>query len=573
MNTDIQTAIARLIQKKFPEIETQEINIAFPNDLEFGDYTSNIAFKIASIKKQSPAELARQISSDLILSSQDIFDKISDQNGYINFKLSKRYLIKELDKVIVSKSDYGRSKLGLKRKIVLEYFQNNVAKPPHIGHLRSAVLGDSLYRILNFLDFNVVSDTHIGDWGTQFGILIYGFKNYGDFEIVKKDPINELNKLYILTTKKIEENPEIRELGKQEFKKLEEGDSQNKEIWQWFVNVSVEDFQRYRQLLKINEFDYNLGESFYEDKMAQVLELFESKKLVTVGETGEKYIDLEKYKLGRCILYKSDGASTYHMRDFATYIYRRKEFNFYRNYYIVDNRQEHHFRQLFKVLSLAGFPTDSDSQLISFGFMSLPEGPISTRKGTVISLEELVSQAKQRSLEIINEKNPDLINKEKVAEMIGLAAIKYFDLSHNPKTEFVFTWDKALSFEGNTGPYLQYTHARICGIINKSNRQINSTFLSDNLDYNLLESEQLVLRKLHQFPTVVASVSESLLPNVICNYLFDLAQTFNSFYQSVQVLSQEDSRIMDFRLNLCIGTAQVIKNGLYLLGIEAPSRM
>ena len=370
----------------------------------------------------------------------------------------------------------------------------------------------------------------------------------------------------------IDTTPELRDLGKAEFQKLEAGDSENREAWEWFVKVSYEDFEKYRQLLGINSFDHNLGESFYEDKMTQVLNQFEEKGLITIGETGEKYVDLEEQNLGRCILVKSDGATTYHLRDFATYIYRKNEFDFYRNLYIVDVRQSHHFRQLFRVLEMAGYSSETDSAHLDFVFMTLPEGAISTRKGTTISLENLLAEANKRALEIIQEKNPDLADKQKVSKQVALAAIKYFDLSHNRSTEIVFTWDKALSFDGNTGPYLQYTHARIQGIFRKMGEDMASVKGAE-FTGELAAQETAVLRKIQQFAEIIESASEQYLPNIICNYLFELAQSFNAFYQEIPILKEENEHKRLMRLNLIKATAQVLKNGLDLLGIEAPEEM
>lgn len=553
-------------------------DIVFP-DPKFGDYSTNAALVLAKEEKQAPAKLAKNFVQKIKgLDTQGVFSEISEAAGFVNFKLSHKYLLENLHEILNHKQLYGCSVLGGGKVVIVEYFQNNVAKPPHVGHLRSAVIGDCLLRILRSQGFRAISDTHIGDWGTQFGILLYAFKTIGDRAKVEKDPINELNKLYVTMSAKIEQNPSLRELGKQEFKKLEDGDVQNRQLWQWFVMVSMEDFERYRKLLGLLPFDHNLGESFYEDKMPKVLEEFRNKNLITVGETGEQYVDLSPHGLGRAILVKSDGATTYLLRDFATYIYRKKEFNFFKNLYVVDNRQAHHFRQLFKVLELAGYEGSKDSVHVDFGFMSLPEGAISTRKGTVISLQNLLDEAQKRALKIIQEKNPGLENKPAVAKEVALAAIKYFDLSHNRKTEIIFSWDKALSFEGNTGPYLQYTHARIYGILRKS--QIQSAGLQTTTPKNFeseilkLKSEELlVLRKLHQYPEIVAQVAEDYMPNQLCNYLFELSQIFNNFYEEVPVLQETNEQLKNFRLQLITATAQVINNGLYLLGIEAPEEM
>lgn len=546
------------------------VEISTP-DLAFGDYATNIALKLAKPLHQAPQVVAEQLVTELrSLDTKGHFSEITAVNGFINFTVSQKYLLENVAKILDQGQLYGSSVVGSGQKVVVEYFQNNVAKPPHVGHLRSAVIGDSLLRILRSQGYSAISDTHIGDWGTQFGILLHAFKTVGDRSVVEKDPINELTKLYVEMSAKIDEDPAQRDLGKAEFKKLEEGDSENRELWEWFVKVSMEDFTRYKELLQLLPFDHNLGESFYEDKMPAVLEELRKKDLVETGETGELYVDLEPYSLGRCILVKSDGATTYHLRDFATYIYRKKEFDFFRNIYVVDNRQSHHFDQLFKVLELAGFPAYQDSRHVDFGFMSLPEGAISTRKGTTISLQNLIDEANARALAIIQEKNPELKDKESVAKQVGLAAIKYFDLSHNRKTEIVFTWDQALSFEGNTGPYLQYAHARIHGILRKAGQ--NEEFKRD-VEITPHELDMVVLRKLLKFEETLQYVLEDYTPNLLCNYLFELAQNFNTFYQTVPVLQEGDVELRNFRLALIKATAQVLNNGLYLLGISAPEEM
>ncbi|MBP9686745.1 MAG: arginine--tRNA ligase, partial [Candidatus Doudnabacteria bacterium] len=489
--------------------------------------------------------------------------------GFVNVTLSDLHLLRELEAVATQGDAYGSINIGQGKRVVVEYFQNNVAKPPHVGHLRSAVIGDSVKRLFSFLGYNAVSDTHVGDWGVQFGILLYAFKTVGNRAVVEPDPIQELNKLYVAMSARIETEPELREQGKQEFVKLEQGDSENRELWQWFVDVSLADFERYRELLGLLPFDYNLGESFYEDKMQAVLQDLQQKGLVSTGETGELYVDLEADGLGRCILVKSDGGTTYHLRDFATYIYRKDVIGFWKNVYVVDVRQAHHFKQLFKVLEKAGYPTATDSQHVDFGFMGLPEGAISTRKGNVISLEALVSEGVSRARAIITEKNPDLANKDEVAQQVALAAIKYFDLMHNRQSNIVFTWDKALSFEGNTGPYLQYTHARIYGIARKA----SAAPVASTAPYALNAYERAVLQKILTFSEVLEQAAQEYYPNLLANYLFELAQIFNRFYEAVPVNQESDPIARQYRTHLCSATAQVIKNGLYILGIAAPQEM
>lgn len=561
-----------------PDFGPVAVTVTVPEPA-FGDYSTNVAMLLAKQLKKNPAGLAAELAEKIkALDSQGAFFEVAAAGGFVNAKISPQRLLTNLSDILEHGDLYGCSMAGQGRTVVVEYFQNNVAKPPHVGHLRSAVIGDCLLRVLKSQGYKAISDTHIGDWGVQFGILLYAYKEFikagGEKKQIEQDPINELNKLYVDMSAKIEADEALRDLGKAEFVKLEQGDTENRQLWQWFVDESLQDFENYRKLLGVLPFDHNLGESFYESHMPAVIKEFEDKGLISTGEAGEKYVDLEQYGLGRCIIVKSDGGTTYHTRDFACYIYRRKKFDFYKNIYVVDNRQSHHFRQLFKVLELAGYPAGDDSQHVDFGFMSLPEGAISTRKGTTVSLKNLLDEAKSRAVKIIEEKNPQLQNKDAVATQVAIAAIKYFDLSHNRKTEIVFTWDKALSFEGNTGPYLQYTHARIFGILRKvasSEYRVASSLLTNNAE--LVTSEFSILRKLVQYPDAVSQVAEDYFPNSLCNYLFELSQAFNSFYQEVPVLQEQDEKIKAFRLQLITATAQVLNNGLYLLGIEAPEEM
>lgn len=582
-NETAKIYLERLIQASLSELKMAEGADFHPQilvpDPQFGDYSTNLALMLAKQQKANPKDLAEKMVEEFKrLDAQGVFGEIAVAGGFINFKLSAGFLLGNLEKVLEQGELYGASLAGAGRPMVVEYFQNNVAKPPHVGHLRSAVIGDCLLRVLKSQGYKIISDTHIGDWGVQFGILLYAYKEFiasgGKKEQLEADPINELNKLYVAMSAKIEADPALREKGKEEFVSLEKGNTENRELWQWFVQVSLNDFERYRKLLQILPFDHNLGESFYEDKMPAVLEEFKAKGIVKTGETMEQYIDLEEFGLGRCILVKSDGGTTYHMRDFATYIYRRKEFEFYKNIYVVDNRQSHHFRQLFKALELAGYSASIDSAHVELGFMSLPEGAISTRKGTTISLQNLIDEAQKRAVAIIQEKNPALENRQAVAREVALAAIKYFDLSHNRKTEIVFTWDKALSFEGNTGPYLQYTHARIHGILRKAQTAEPPWHpVAVEKTAPLEPAERMVLSKLAHFSEILAQVAEEFLPNLLCNYLFELAQNFNQFYENSPVIQEKDEAKKQLRLAICSATAQVISNGLYLLGINAPEEM
>ncbi len=580
MKKALEQLIYRAVELEYgAEVAASAVfSVGYPPNPEMGDFSTNVGMMLAKRVGEGPQVVAQRLADKMFKLQQDFFEGSSAEHpyiasvavagGFLNFTLSGEYLLQCMHKAVQQGEAYGASDLGAGKKVVVEYFQNNVAKPPHVGHLRSAVIGDSLKRVFRFLGYDAVSDTHVGDWGVQFGILLHAFKTLGDRAQVEKDPITELNKLYVAFSAQIETDPELRELGKQEFVKLEQGDQENRALWEWFVSVSLADFERYRLLLGLLPFEYNLGESFFEDKMAAVLTELKEKGLVHTGETGEQYVDLESEGLGRCILVKSDGGTTYHLRDFATFLYRKNVIGYWKNLYVVDVRQAHHFKQLFAVLDKAGYKANSDSAHVDFGFMALPEGAISTRKGNVISLEALMTEGISRATAIITEKNPTLENKDVIARQVALAAIKYFDLMHNRQSNIVFTWDKALSFEGNTGPYLQYTHARIHGISRKAEHLTEISGV-----YELNAQERLVLQKLRAFPEILEQAAVDYYPNSICNYLFELAQIFNRFYEQVPVNQETDAVARYYRLQLCIATAQTLRNGLSLLGIDAPEEM
>lgn len=557
--------------------EPDSFSVVVPKP-EFGDLASNVALVIAKknpeLGKNGPQALAETLVKHILANPEShIFANIHAQDGFINFTYSQNFLIHWLNACVENMKSALSLNVGADKLVVVEYFQNNVAKPPHVGHLRSAVIGDSLARLYKFLGFRVVTDTHIGDWGTQFGVLLLAYKTMGNPDLVKQSPIAELNKLYVAMSQKIKSNEVLYEQAKAEFKKLEDGDVENRKLWQWFVEESLLDFRRYCELLNLLPFDFNLGESFYESLMPEVLREFERKGLITVGETRERYVDLEAYGLGRCILVKSDGATTYHLRDFATYIYRKREWDFYQNLYVVDNRQSHHFKQLFKVLELAGYSASQDSRLIGFGFMSLPAGAISTREGNVISLEHLLTEAQTQAMSIIQQKNPNLANPGEVSIKVARAAIKYFDLSHNRQSNIVFTWEKAVSFEGNTGPYLLYTYARIHGIFQKNNYIKHVGGLESFLTLSLTNEEFLLMRKTTEMGMVLETAAEQALPNLICNYLFEIASLFNSFYEACPIYTETDTHKRAFRLLLISAVADILKTGLEILGLEPVTEM
>ncbi len=549
-----------------------EIQISTPEE-KFGDYATNVALVLAKQAKKNPQEVASQLVSKLNeIDVSKVFNEISSVGGFINFKLSAETLLHNLLEIHKTKNIYGSSQIGKGQKILVEYFQPNIAKPLHLGHLRTAIIGDSLFRLFKFSGFNPESDTHLGDWGTQFGLLLFSFKKYGNIGIVEKNPIDELNKLYVKINTEAETDPGVRELGKAEFVKLEAGDKENRDLWKKFKDWSWQEFEIIYKDLGVRRADHDWPESFFEDKMPAILVQLKSKGLLKESQ-GAQIVNLEEYNLGVAVLIKSDGGTTYLLRDLATLIFRKSQ-GFVKQYYVVDVRQSHTLKQTFKIVELMGEIILKEAVHVAYGFLTLPEGAMSTRKGTVVGAKEFIASVQQDALEIIKEKNPGLAEKESISQVVASGAIKYFDLSHNMKSDIVFDPKKAISFEGNTGPYLQYTHARIHGILRKVKDLGLKITVEQEFNFTHYKDEEMaVMRKLHQFPEIVEYATVELLPNVIANYLFELSHTFNGFYQAVPVIQETNEQLKSFRISLIIATAQVIKNGLNLLGIEAPEEM
>lgn len=541
-------------------------------DAQFGDYATNVALRLAKQLGQSPQEIASKLAVELkSFDIQHRFSDITSVGGFINFTVSKEFLLQNMKAVLEQGELYGSSVAGQGKKVLVEYFQPNVAKPLHLGHISNAVVGDALFRLLKSQGYKTESDTHLGDWGTQFGLLLLAYKKYGDFKVIEKNPIDELNKLYVQINTEIESNPDIREQGKQEFVKLEQGDAENRKLWEQFREWSWQEYDIIYSELGVRKADHDWPESFYEDKMPAVIDELKQKGLL-VESQGAQIVPLEDYKLGTAVVVKSDSGTTYLLRDLATYIYRQQQ-GFEKQLYIVDVRQQHQLSQTFKILELMGYISAPQNAVhIAYGFLKLPEGAMSSRKGTIIHADEFIRSVQEKALGIINEKNPTLEDKESVAKQVASGAIKYFQLSHNLKSDIVFDPAKVISFEGNTGPYLQYTHARIHGIKRKAGGEIDISQVFDD-KIAISEQESAVLRKLMQFQETLETVTIEYTPNLLCNYLFELAQSFNSFYQAIPVMQETDEQLKAFRLQLITATAQVINNGLYVLGIDAPEEM
>ncbi|MBI5421051.1 MAG: arginine--tRNA ligase [Parcubacteria group bacterium] len=547
-------------------------------DGRFGDYATPVALKLAKILGKSPQEVATLIIEDIKSNlKNEYIDSISFESGFINFRMSD-FFYKEALRAIFRegarndvKATEGEEREGRGKIVVLDYFQLNIAKQPHVGHLRSAVIGDALKRILLSRGYRVVADTHVGDWGTQFGILLYAYKkavegNEREIDAIKNDPFIKLQELYVTAN----QEEDIHEKGKIEFAKLEKGDVENRTIWKWMVEISMKKLEDNATRLKLLPFEEHRGESAYEDTMPRVVEFALAKGVAKKTEDGAVIVDLIEEGLDEAVLVKSDGATTYLLRDLATIQYRKSHYDFWKNLYIVDNRQSHHFRQVFRVAELLGFEGVGASEHIEFGFMKLPEGAMSTRRGNVVLLEAVLDEAESRARAVIYEKNPNLHNIDEVAKQIGLGAIKFFDLSHNRKSDIVFRFEDALSFEGKTGPYIQYTYARLKSILRKSADDAGD-ILPEGV--SLDAEERALLLHCARIPETIQRVIDVWLPHLLVDHLFELAQSANEFYHSHPILTEHDEDKRKSLLAIVRAVTTTLARGLYLLGIDAPEEM
>ncbi|TSC78146.1 MAG: arginyl-tRNA synthetase [Parcubacteria group bacterium Gr01-1014_33] len=569
LRANLKNAISEAIRNKFGDIAIPEFSVEIPENPEHGDYATNAALILAHTLKQSPMEIVALLSVELEAKNPELRKIEVVPPGFINFILSDKELLARIEGVLQNPDEWGKSKDGQGKTVMVEYLQLNIAKRPHVGHLRSAVIGDAIKRTLDSQGYHAVSDTHVGDWGTQFGILLWAYKQ-ADKDTKKKieeDPFSQLEVLYQTANK--DEN--ANEFGKAEFAKLEKGDTENRKIWQWMVEISMEKLEESASRLGLLSFDEHKGESSYENDMPAIVTLTLEKGVAKKTEEGAVIVDLENEGLDQAILVKSDGASTYLLRDLATIKYRKEHWNFWKNLYLVDVRQSHHFKQVFRVAELLRFEGVNESEHVEYGFMSLPTGAISTRAGNIISLEAVCDEAIHRAREVIKEKNPDLENANVVAHKVGIGALKYFDLSHNRRSDIIFKWDEALSFEGNTGPYIQYTYARLKSILRKTTDQDVEHSVSNTIGLDSLE-HRLVAAGLRLGETIEDAL-EDFMPNILANYLYNLAKLANEFYHSHPVLQESDPAKKQFRLSLISLVALTLAKGLSLLGIDAPEEM
>ncbi|WP_240941331.1 arginine--tRNA ligase [Paenibacillus sp. HB172176] len=540
----------------------------YPQDAKLGDLALP-CFRLSKQLKKAPGLIADELKEAL---ADDELARAESQSGYLNLYFHRaRFAEEVVQEVLKAGEQYGSQRIGEGKTVVIDYSSPNIAKPFHVAHLRSTVIGHALNRIHSFLGYRCVGVNHLGDWGTQFGKLIVAYKRWGEAAAITERGIDELLRLYVAFHEAAEKEPALEQEARAWFAKLEQGDPEALKLWRWFVDISLAEFQKIYELLKVS-FDSYAGESFYNDKLPEAIEELRSKGLLEQDE-GAWLVRLDAYDMPPALMLKQDGSSLYHTRDVAAALYRKRHYQFDKVIYVTDYAQNLHFKQWFKVVELMGYEWADELSHVAFGRVSIEGKGLSTRKGNVIKLEELLTQTIGKIREIIEERNPHLPNKEEVARQVGVGAVIFNDLSNNRIKDIDFNWENALSFEGETGPYVQYTHARACSVLGKAGEAAHPEELAA-FDASLLstEEEMRVVKALYLFEERVEQAMRKLEPSMIARYAVDLAQAFNHFYHASKVLS-EDKALQRARLALVQAAAITLENGLRLIGIEAPRQM
>ena len=561
---DNKQLIASELAKVIDSLDQSAISnlLEQPKSSDLGDIAFP-AFSLAKVERKAPQAIAADIAEKIDPSH---FEKVVATGPYVNFFLNKAKISDQVIKEVIKEgADYGQQNEGQGENITIDLSSPNIAKPFSVGHLRSTVIGDSLSNIFRKMGYNTIKINHLGDWGKQFGLLMVAYKKWGNKEAVEANPIDELLKLYVRINAEIENDPALDEEGRLWFKKLEDGDPEATELWQWFRDESLVEFNRIYELLGV-EFDSLNGEAFYNDKMDEAVKILEDKGLLKESK-GASIVDLDDVNLPPAMIKKSDGATLYITRDIATAMYRARTYNFVKNVYVVGQEQSNHFRQLKAVLKKMGFDWSDDMIHVDFGLVTKNRQKLSTRKGNIILLEPTLQEAISRAKAQIEEKNPNLENKEAVAHAVGVGAVKFYDLKTDRRNGYDFDLEAMVSFEGETGPYVQYAYARIQSILRKADFKP-----SLDANYNLNDAESWeIIKLLQDFARVVKRASDNFEPSLIAKYAISLAQAFNKYYAHTRILDETPER--DSRLALSYTTAVVLKEALRMLGVEAPEKM
>ena len=561
----IAEEISRATEIKRDELEEY---IEIPKNSNNGDYAFP-CFKLAKIMKQSPQLIANGIKEKMGI-DENIIQKIDVLGGYINFYINKRLLAKEVLKELSDKEEYGKSQIGKGKNIVIDYSSPNIAKPFHIGHLRTTLIGNSLYRVYKYLGYNTIGVNHLGDYGTQFGKMIEAYKMWGQEYDLSIDPINKLMDMYVRINELCKNDEKVLERCRENFRLLEAGDKYCTDLWNKFKDLSMSEFNKIYDILNVKFDSYN-GEAFYADKTQEVIQKLEEKGVLTDSE-GAKIVDLTDQGIDTpCLIQKANGSSIYATRDLAAIMYRAKTYDFDKCLYVVAYEQNLHFKQIFAVAKyLVDEKYAKGLEHVSYGMVALPTGKMSTRLGNVVKIEDLINGTIEKAEEIIAEKNPDLDDKKEIAKKVGIGAIIYNTLSTATIKDQIFDWNTALNFQGETGPYIQYTYVRTQGILKKVGNipkmeDINIEKLQDDYSIN-------VLKLIYNFEETLIQMTNKEEPSILARYLIELSKAFSNFYNETKIIGEE-KELQDARIYLTQAVGKVLKNGGYLLGMEMPNKM
>lgn len=560
--TDIAKAIAAITDIDEAELSSY---IEIPPDRSMGDYAFP-CFRLAKAMRKAPPAIAEELRAGITLPSS--ITKAEVKGGYLNFFEDRAGAASAtIKRVLAEGENYGHSDEGSGKNVCVEFSSINIAKPFHIGHLPSTAIGNSLNRIYKALGYNTIAINHLGDWGTQFGKMIVAYKKWGGGKPIEESTVRELVKLYVRFHEEAEKDESLNDEARAWFRRIEQGDSEAVDLWQRMKTLTLKEVGEVYKLLGV-EFDSYAGESFYEDKMQAVIDELDAKGLLKTDK-GAKIVDLSEYNMPPCIIVKSDGATLYATRDLAAAIYRKKTYDFVKSIYVVAYQQNLHFQQFFKVLELMGYDWVKDCVHVNFGMVSMEEGTLSTRHGNVVYLEDVLNASIEKTLEIIKEKSPDLEDKEAAARAVGVGAVVWGILYNSRIKDTSFSWKKMLNFDGETGPYAQYTHARCCSVLRKAGgydeADIDCTLLSG-------EAETALVKAIAAFPDTVKAAAEKYEPYLIARAAIEICSRFNKFYYDCRIMD-DDMHIRNTRLALTDAARICIKNALYLVGLEAPERM
>ncbi len=580
INKEIKSFIEKIVGDLYQGVKAPDFVVEWPKQKDFGDYACNVAMVLAKELKKSPMDIANEIVQKIKTEkeNEDLFKNISVANpGFINFEISDKYLCDNLKLILKKKCKFGSSEIGKGQTVVIDYSAPNIAKPMHVGHLRSTIIGQSLYNIYSFLGYKVIGDNHLGDWGTQFGKLIYAYKHWGNKKKISKNPIEEMTNLYIRFHKEVETNKDLDEEARKETKKLQEKDDENMKLWKFLVKESLKEYNKIYKTLGV-KFDLVLGESFYDNMLAGIVNSSFENNLSEKSE-GAIVINLDKYILSPFLIQKTDGAFLYTTTDIATAKYREEKLKADKILYVVANEQALHFQKLFASLEILGLCEKIEKKHIKFGMVLGESGKkFSTRKGETVRLVDLVRRATELAQKAVDEKNPKLSRseKKKISRTVGIGAIKYNDLSQNRLTDIAFDWDKMLSFEGNSAPYLQYTYARINSLVGrfKNLYKLDRVNPFEKTNFDLLQEKEEInlMRHLIKFSEAIEISAKENGPHLIALYIYELASLYNTFYNSVSILKSE-KKMAKARIAMSKTVAITIRNGLNLLGIDVLDKM